>query len=197
MQDVTLPSLNDFVAVNLAILHADAYAIHAPWLRDRPGDYAQLTRSSLLTGAFLTADDSRQAQRARGWMIERVGRALGEVDVLLTASSMGPAARIDDTAEVPRTYPRQARTLFDVTGHPALAMMPGLSAGGLPLSVRFVAGYFRRPGCSTSPQPSSGLRRCRVAQRWRRTECRCDRIAPSGRRTVDRQDAAARMTGAG
>jgi aspartyl-tRNA(Asn)/glutamyl-tRNA(Gln) amidotransferase subunit A len=37
-----------------------------------------------------------------------------------------------------RTYPRQARTPFNVTGHPALAMMSGLSSGGLPLSVQFV-----------------------------------------------------------
>ncbi|WP_043829852.1 amidase [Muricoccus aerilatus] len=143
VRDVTLPSLNDFAAVNRAILHAEAYAIHAPWLRDRPGDYAQLTRSSLLTGAFLTADDYIQAQRARGWMIERVEQALDEVDVLLTASSMDPPARIEDAAEVARTYPRQARTPFNVTGHPALAMMAGLSSGGLPLSVQFAAGYFQ------------------------------------------------------
>ena len=143
VRDVTLPSLNDFAAVNRAVLHAEAYAIHAPWLRDRPGDYAQLTRSSLLTGAFLTADDYIQAQRARGWMIERVEQALDEVDVLLTASSMDPPARIDDAAEVARTYPRQTRTPFNVTGHPALAMMAGLSSGGLPLSVQFVAGYFQ------------------------------------------------------
>lgn len=143
VRDVTLPSLNEFAAVNRAILHAEAYAIHAPWLRDRPGDYAKLTRSSLLTGAFLTADDLIQAQRARGWMIGRVEAALGEVDVLLTASSMDPAARIEDAAEVARTYSRQARTPFNVTGHPALAMMSGRSSGGLPLSVQFVAGYFQ------------------------------------------------------
>ena len=45
-------------------------------------------------------------------------------------------------AETERTYPRQARTPFNVTGHPALAMMAGLSSGGLPLSVQFVGRYF-------------------------------------------------------
>ncbi|WP_206667419.1 amidase [Muricoccus nepalensis] len=142
LRDVTLPSLTAFSAINRAILHAEAYAIHAPWLRERPGDYAQLTRASLLTGAFLSADDLLRAQRARGEMIEAVDCALSEVDVLMTASSMDPAARIDDAPAVARTYPRQARTPFNVTGHPALAMMAGLSTGGLPLSVQFVAGYF-------------------------------------------------------
>jgi aspartyl-tRNA(Asn)/glutamyl-tRNA(Gln) amidotransferase subunit A len=55
---------------------------------------------------------------------------------------MDPASRIDDTAETERTYPRQARTPFNTTGHPALAMMAGLSSDGLPLSVQFVGRYF-------------------------------------------------------
>ncbi|MBV9776191.1 MAG: hypothetical protein JO143_03990, partial [Acetobacteraceae bacterium] len=38
--------------------------------------------------------------------------------------------------------PRQARAPFNVTGHPALAMMAGLSRDGLPLSVQFVGRYF-------------------------------------------------------
>ena len=42
---------------------------------------------------------------------------------------MDPACRIDRPADIERTYPRQARTPFNVTGHPALAMMAGLSSG--------------------------------------------------------------------
>jgi aspartyl-tRNA(Asn)/glutamyl-tRNA(Gln) amidotransferase subunit A len=55
---------------------------------------------------------------------------------------MDPPSRLDDPAETERTYPRQARTPFNVTGHPALAMMAGLSSKGLPLSVQFVGRYF-------------------------------------------------------
>jgi aspartyl-tRNA(Asn)/glutamyl-tRNA(Gln) amidotransferase subunit A len=55
---------------------------------------------------------------------------------------MDPPCRIDDPEAVERTYPRQARTPFNVTGHPALAMMSGLSSGGLPMSVQFVGRYF-------------------------------------------------------
>ena len=73
---------------------------------------------------------------------QAVEAVLRDYDVLLCASSMDPACRIDDTAEVERTYPRQARTPFNTTGHPALAMMAGLSKGGLPLSVQFVGRYF-------------------------------------------------------
>ena len=112
------------------------------WLRERPGDYGQLARRRLMAGAFFTAGDYVQAQRRRLQMIAEVEEALREHDVLLCASSMDPACRIDRPADIERTYPRQARTPFNVTGHPALAMMAGLSQDGLPLSVQFVGRYF-------------------------------------------------------
>ena len=55
---------------------------------------------------------------------------------------MDPASRMDDAEETARTYPRQARTPFNVTGHPAVAMMAGLAQDGLPVSVQFVGRYF-------------------------------------------------------
>jgi aspartyl-tRNA(Asn)/glutamyl-tRNA(Gln) amidotransferase subunit A len=75
-------------------------------------------------------------------MIAAVEAVLREVDVLLCASAMDPPSRIEDAEETERTYPRQARTPFNVTGHPALAMMAGLSSAALPLSVQFVGRYF-------------------------------------------------------
>jgi aspartyl-tRNA(Asn)/glutamyl-tRNA(Gln) amidotransferase subunit A len=37
------------------------------------------------------------------------------------------------------------KTPFNVTGQLALAMMSGISSGGLPLSVQFVGRYFAEP----------------------------------------------------
>lgn len=142
VRTVTLPSLVEFAAVNRVILTSEAYSIHAPWLRERPGDYGQLSRRRLLPGAFIPAAAYVGAQRRRTQMIAAVEDALRECDVLLCASSMDPTSRIEDTAETARTYPRQARSPFNVTGHPALAMMSGLSRDGLPLSVQFVGRYF-------------------------------------------------------
>jgi aspartyl-tRNA(Asn)/glutamyl-tRNA(Gln) amidotransferase subunit A len=142
LRDISLPSLGEFGAVNRVILQSEAWAIHGPWLRERPGDYGRLARRRLLPGAFLSAGDYVHAQRRRLEMIAAVEAALREVDVLMCASAMDPPSRIEDAAETERTYPRQARTPFNVTGHPALAMMAGLSSGGLPLSVQFVGRYF-------------------------------------------------------
>jgi aspartyl-tRNA(Asn)/glutamyl-tRNA(Gln) amidotransferase subunit A len=142
VRDVTLPTLTEFGAVNRVILQSEAFAIHGKWLGERPGDYGQLARRRLMAGAFFAAGDYVQAQRRRLEMIAEVEAALRDVDVLLCASSMDPACRIDRPVDLERTYPRQARTPFNVTGHPAIAMMSGLSVDDMPLSVQFVGRYF-------------------------------------------------------
>ncbi len=142
IRTVTLPALHEFSAVNRVILTSEAWAIHAKWLREQPQNYGQLSRQRLMPGAFIPAGDYINAQRRRLTMIAEVNDALRDHDILLCASSMDPASNIHDFAETSRTYPRQARTPFNVTGHPAIALCAGFSSAGLPLSVQFVGRYF-------------------------------------------------------
>ena len=133
---VRLPNLRSFAACNRTILQAEAFAVHGQMLRERPESYCTLSRRGLLPGAFLSAEDLVQAQRRRRQLIDAVDLVFRDVDVLLTASSMDFPCRIDDVAEIERSYSRQARTPFNVTGHPAITI-PGLPApNGLPTSLQ-------------------------------------------------------------
>jgi aspartyl-tRNA(Asn)/glutamyl-tRNA(Gln) amidotransferase subunit A len=142
LRDVTLPKLGEFAGVSRTILLSEAAAVHEPWLRERPGDYAHVTRRRLLPGMFFSGTDYVQAQRRRRQLFAAVEAALREVDLLLCASHMEPACRIDDDAELERTNARQARHAFNVTGHPAISVMCGLSAGGLPIGMQLVGRPF-------------------------------------------------------
>jgi aspartyl-tRNA(Asn)/glutamyl-tRNA(Gln) amidotransferase subunit A len=143
LKTVTLPALGDFAGVNRAILMSEAAAIHGRWLREAPDGYSNLTRKRLAPGLFVRAEDYVNAQRRRRELVAAVEATLADCDLLLTASSMDPACRIDDPEAVEITYPRQARTPFNVTGHPALTLMCGLSqAEGLPLSLQLVGRFF-------------------------------------------------------
>lgn len=135
---IALPPLHELAAVQRVIMQAESWAIHAKWLCERPGDYARATRQKLMTGAFHSAADYVHAQQHRLRMIAAVDDAFRDADVLLTANSMEPACRIDDEEAIARTYPRQARAPFNLTGHPAIALMCGLSKSGLPLSAQLV-----------------------------------------------------------
>jgi aspartyl-tRNA(Asn)/glutamyl-tRNA(Gln) amidotransferase subunit A len=137
-RDVQLPKLQTIAGVQRVIFQAESWAIHANWLRERPGDYCQATRVRLLAGAFLSAADYVHAQQRRAEMMRAVSDVFDDVDVLLAANAMDPACRIDDPEANARTYPRQARSPFNLTGHPALAVMSGLSKSGLPLSMQLV-----------------------------------------------------------
>ena len=142
VKSVVLPDLQRFATVNRILLQSEGWATHSRWLKERPHDYASSTRRRLLPGAFMTAEDYVKSQRHRAELIQAVQAVFREVDILLCASAMDPPCRIDDRAMLEMTYPRQARTPFNVTGHPAIALMAGLSSDGLPLSVQFAGRYF-------------------------------------------------------
>ncbi len=141
VRDITLPSLEQFASVNRIILCSEAGAIHEHWLREAPGDYANLTRRRLLPGLFISGPDYVQAQRQRRVLVAAIDAAFAEVDLLLCASSMEEACEIADPVAVDRTYSRQARTPFNVSGHPAVSVMCGLH-NGLPLGMQLVGRNF-------------------------------------------------------
>lgn len=142
VRDIVLPPLQEFTWAQRVIFHSEAWTVHKKWLAERPEDYAGISRRKLLPGAFLTAGDYLQAQQKRGEMIQAIEQAFREVDVLLVANSLDTACRIDDAEEAVRTYSRHVRSPFNLTGHPAIALMCGLSAEGMPMSLQLVGRAF-------------------------------------------------------
>ncbi|HTN12003.1 MAG TPA: amidase [Acetobacteraceae bacterium] len=142
VEDVVLPDYALFAAAGRVILHAEAFALHAKDLRNRPQEYGRDTFQSLVLGANLTATDLLQAQRMRRTLTDAVDTVLARHDALLTANLLTTAPRFD----TPRD-PIAARALaqmiqFNLTGHPALALPVALHSSGLPLGVQFAGRWF-------------------------------------------------------
>jgi aspartyl-tRNA(Asn)/glutamyl-tRNA(Gln) amidotransferase subunit A len=141
---VRLPELDWTVATQLVTLRAEATAIHARWLRERPRDYGRDVRVRLQLGALVSASDYLLAQQMRARIREAVGRALSVVDVLLLPSTPITATPLGervvrwrgsqepvDGALVRLTAP------FNLTGAPALSV-PWLQTRGLPVGLQIV-----------------------------------------------------------
>ena len=142
VREVETVPLGDFLACNRTLLTSEAFAIHEKWMRERPGDYGALARERLMAGAFVRAADYINAGRLRRKMTDAFHALFRDIDVVVTASSMDPACRIDDPQAIEYTYGRQARAPFNVTGSPALSMPAGFSSAGLPLSIQIVGAPF-------------------------------------------------------
>ena len=137
-----LSPLEAYVGCGRLILQAEAFSVHERWLRTRMGDYGMRGRTRLLPGAFLSATDYIRAQQMRTLLAREFAGAMAGVDAALCVSSLELPCAIDDEAEVDRTYDRQARTPFNVTGTPAISVPMGFSRNGLPMGLQIVGKAF-------------------------------------------------------
>jgi len=137
-----LSPLDSYVGCGRLILQAEGYAVHEHWLRTRIDEYGLRGRTRLLPGAFLSAADYIRAQQMRARLSREFADAIATVDAALCVSSLEMPCAIDDEPEVDRTYDRQARTPFNLTGTPALSIPMGFSQSGLPIGLQVVGAAF-------------------------------------------------------
>lgn len=137
-----LPPLAEFTGCGRLILQAESFAVHENWLRDDVTAYASRTRTRLLPGAFIDAATYIRAQQKRTQLAAAFTAAMSGLDAALCVSSLELPCVIDDPAEIARSYDRQARTPFNITGHPALSVPIGVSATSLPMGLQVVGHAF-------------------------------------------------------
>ncbi|MBV40732.1 MAG: hypothetical protein CMM23_19095 [Rhodospirillaceae bacterium] len=140
--EIETTPLAEFATCNRVILLSETYAIHRRWLAERPGDYGELFLERVLPGAFLGGSDYVDALRLRRKLTTGFNRSIKDFDGVIAISSMDPAFAIEDPDENALKYPRQARTPFNLTGNPALAMPNGFDDDGLPLAMQIIGRNF-------------------------------------------------------
>jgi aspartyl-tRNA(Asn)/glutamyl-tRNA(Gln) amidotransferase subunit A len=145
LEDVRIPHASDIAAIYLHIVLAEAAAYHAKTLERRPDDYTPQVRIRLEMGRYLLAEDYVRALRGRELLTREVDAALDGYDGLLLPALAVPAIRLGTTtvriggAEEPvRNLALRLTQLFNVTGHPAVAIPCGKTLEGLPIGAQLV-----------------------------------------------------------
>ena len=131
--------------VYLHIVLPEASQYHARFLDRYAGLYSPGVRIRLEMGRYLLAEDYVRAQRLRARLRHEVDRALDGCDALLLPTLPIPAPRLGATTVDINGSPEPVRgtmlrltQLFNITGHPALALPAAQRVDSLPRSMQIV-----------------------------------------------------------
>jgi aspartyl-tRNA(Asn)/glutamyl-tRNA(Gln) amidotransferase subunit A len=129
----------------LHIVLPEAAAWHAPLLEAHADLYSPGVRLRLEMGRYVLAEDYVRAMRLRDALTGAVDRALDGCDALLLPALAIPAPVIGTASVEVGTAVQPVRAamlkltqLFNITGHPAIAIPAGDGRDGLPRSIQLV-----------------------------------------------------------
>ena len=127
---------------------ADAAAYHATTLESMPARYTAPVRLRLEMGRYVLAEDYVRAQNGRELLRREVNAALAEHDALMLPTLPIPApplgadsVKVGPTEEPVRNMMLRLTQLFNLTGHPAIAIPCGRTSDGLPCSLQLVGAH--------------------------------------------------------
>ena len=95
----------------------------------------------------------RQGAAAAHRAVPEFAAAMHGLDAAITLSSLDMPCRIDDDETIAKTYERQARMPFNVTGTPAIAVPTGFTPNGLPTAMQILGRAFAEPMVYRVPRP--------------------------------------------
>jgi len=147
VDDIEIHHADDIVPIYLSLVLADGAAYHATALETMPEKYSPAVRLRLEMGRYILAEDYVRALAGREVLKREVDAALGQHDALILPTLPIPApvlgastVEIEGKAESIRNVMLRLTQLFDVTGHPAIAIPMGTTTAGLPTSLQLVGG---------------------------------------------------------
>ena len=145
LEPIEIPHAADIAPIYLHIVLAEAAAYHAKMLDSRADDYTPNVRIRLEMGRYILAQDYVRALHGRQMLVEEVNAALDGRDALLLpalgvpATKLGAATvKVGGVEEPVRNVMLRLTQLFNIIGHPAIAVPCGRTAEGLPIGAQLV-----------------------------------------------------------
>ncbi|MEZ5849354.1 MAG: amidase [Hyphomicrobiaceae bacterium] len=141
LEDVELRPLQYYQDVKVVMAESELLSLHLRELIARPGDFGQDFRARVLPACLFTAEDYVRASRERRRIVAEMAPIYRRFDLLVTAGTSA-APRLD-RHDVLAFWTKPNFTVpFNCTGGPALSLLNGFNAAGLPMSLQIAGRPF-------------------------------------------------------
>ena len=143
VEEVSIPILDQAIAISGPLLLAEAAEVHMDSLRHRAEDFGADVRARLQVGAATPATDYIKAQRARVVFNREVASVMKDYDLLMAPTVPIGAPSLDDERvsvggeehQKLAVMPRLTRP-FNITGTPTISVPCGFTSDGMPIGVQ-------------------------------------------------------------
>jgi len=147
--EVDIPALESCAAMEAQITLAEATSYHEPYLKKQPNDYSAAVRTNLEAGRYLLATDYVKSQRARTLLQRNFNEAFERAEVIISPSLPAFPPLVGEvwvqSGEM-REHVIDAFLRFnipyDLTGFPAISLLCGFTASGLPVGLQIAGRAF-------------------------------------------------------
>ena len=129
-------------AANTIIMISEAFAYHEGTLKTRPQNLSAGVRNRAREGAFISAADYVDAQRARVVLANQVRSILRDVDVIASPAAPQPAETFEDQDPDSRYRMPSYTPVYNLTGLPAMSVPCGFSSDGFPIGLQIAGRAF-------------------------------------------------------
>jgi aspartyl-tRNA(Asn)/glutamyl-tRNA(Gln) amidotransferase subunit A len=147
--EVDLPDQTAISAAALIVLAVEAASLHAPWLRERAGEYGAQVRNRLQNGLAYSAVEYLEALRWRGPALAAHLAAIEGIDVVIAPASSAAAPTIHETdvgggpgAEAAIQAITRFMRPINYLGLPVLEIPAGQSRYGMPIGLQLIGRPF-------------------------------------------------------
>jgi aspartyl-tRNA(Asn)/glutamyl-tRNA(Gln) amidotransferase subunit A len=141
VEDVELRPMLAYSDVKVVMAESELFSLHREELIRRPEAFGQDFRVRSLAACLFTSEDYVSASRERRRMIDEMRPLYRRYDLLLTANTSA-APRLDAHSSLAFWQKGNLTAPFNCTGGPALAVLCGFNAAGLPLSLQIAGRPF-------------------------------------------------------